>query len=226
MSTAACDVVRERIPELALGHLDGADRAEVLLHVHGCARCQAVLGDSSGVADLLPQLAPEAEPPAGFAQRVLREMHGGRPRDWHSIRRRVRLVGGVAAAAAILSIVVVRVIDAERTTRQAGMPTTASPALQTVPMVGSGGLPVGRVVVSDGSPASVVVTVDYALPDGSYGLELETAEGRSAHEIGQLAVTSGRGTWTGAVAIPASGSVLRMVDDTGGAVCHAQLEPS
>ncbi len=178
MSTAPCDAARERIPELALGHLDGAERAEVLLHVHGCARCQAIVDDSSGVADLLAQLAPEAEPPAGFEQRVLREMHGGRPRDWRSIRRRVLVVGGAAAAAAILSIVVVRVIDAGRSTEQASTPTTVAPALQTVPMVGAGGLPVGRVVVSDGTPASLVVTVDYALPDGDYGLELHTTDGR------------------------------------------------
>jgi hypothetical protein len=225
MSNAACEAARERIPELALGRLDGAERAEVLLHVHGCARCQAILDDSSGVADLLAQLAPEAEPPAGFEQRVLHEMGAGRSRDWRNIRRRILVVGGAAAAAAILSIVVVRVIDAGRATEEATTSTT-NPALRTAPMVGTGGLTVGRVVVSDGASASLVVTVDYALPDGAYGLELQNADARTTQKIGAIAVENGRGTWTGTAKIPGSGSTLRMVNETGTAVCHARLEPS
>jgi hypothetical protein len=219
MIAGSCDTARERIPELALGRLEGAERAEVLLHVHGCARCQAILDEFSGVADLLARSAPEAEPPPGFDRRVLAAMHGGRARDWRSVRRRVLVIAGAAAAAAILSVAVVRIIDAGRVSDQA-----SAPALLTIPMIGGGGLPVGRVVVSAGSPASVVVTVDYALPNGVYELRLQTTTGTVTRGVGTLTVADGRGTWTGTLPIPRTGTVLAMVDASGMPVCQARLE--
>ena len=223
MIAGSCSTARERIPELALGGLDGAERAEVLLHVHGCARCQGVLDDFSGVADLLTLGAPEAEPPPGFDRRVLAAMAGGRARDWRSMRRRALAIGGVAAAAAILSVAVVRIVDAGRATDRTGGQASA-PALQTAPMIGGGGLTVGRVVVSSNRPASVVVTVDYALPDGAYVLQLQTATGTVSQAVGAITVTNGAGTWKGTVAVPrAIPTVLAMVDATGMRVCEAQL---
>lgn len=218
MIAGSCETVRECIPELALGRVDGAERAEVLLHVHGCARCQAILDEHSGVADLLAQLAPEAEPPAGFDRRVLGAVRGSTGREWRSIRRRALVVGGVAAAAAILSLTIVRVVDANRVSEQA-----SAPALRTAPMVGDGGLPVGRVVVSVGNPASAVVTINYALPDGAYELQLTADDGTVTRGVGTLEVAAGRGAWKGSVAIPAKGGVLAMVDAAGTPVCHARL---
>ena len=61
-----CAEVRELAPELALGILGGAERAEVVLHVNGCARCQAYVAELTEAADALPLLVPEVEPPAGF----------------------------------------------------------------------------------------------------------------------------------------------------------------
>jgi hypothetical protein len=210
---------RERIPELALGRVDGAERAEVLLHVHGCPRCQAVLDEHNAVADLLVGLAPEAEPPSGFDRRVLDAMHGPRNRDWRTIRRRVLVVGGAAAAAAILSVAIVRIVDAGRAPER----PVSAPALQSVAMVGKTGLPVGRVVVSDGRPASLVVTVDYALPDGEYGLSVKSGSGPVGTDIGTISVVEGRGTWSGSVPKAPAGSVLQMVDATGTPVCEARL---
>jgi len=220
MIAGNCDTARERIPELALGRLDGAERAEVLLHVHGCAPCQAVLDDFNGVADLLARSAPEAEPPPGFDRRVLAVIRSGRSVDRWNLRRRALAIGAVAAAAAILSVAVVRIVDADRAGEQA-----SSPALRTAPMVGGGGLTVGRVVVSSGAPASVVVTVDYALPDGAYGLQLRATPGTVTHGFGTLTVTDGRGTWTGTVAIPRRGALV-VVDASGMPVCEARLEPT
>jgi len=218
----SCDTARERIPELALGRLDGAERAEVLLHVHGCARCQGILDEFSGVADLLARSAPEAEPPPGFDRRVLAAMGSRRSGDRRGLRRRALVIGAVAAAAAILSVAVVRIVDAGRAGDQA-----SAPALETAPMIGGGGLTVGRVVVSSNEPASVVVTVDYALPDGVYRLQLQTNTGTVTRGVGTIAVTGGRGTWTGTVAIPRTvPTALTMVDASGMPVCSARLEPA
>ncbi|MCJ7438059.1 MAG: zf-HC2 domain-containing protein [Acidimicrobiia bacterium] len=221
MIAGSCETARDRIPELALGRLDGAERAEVLFHVHGCARCQAVLDDFNGVADLLARSAPEAEPPPGFDRRVLAAMRSGRGVGRRSLRRRALAVGAVAAAAAILSVAVVRLVDAGRAVDQA-----SSPALRTAPMIGGGGLTVGRVVVSSGEPASVVVTVDYALPDGAYQVELQATTGATDGVVGTIAVADGQGSWTGTVPLPPIGpTILALLDAGGRPVCHARLEP-
>ena len=95
MSALSCAEVRELAPELALGILSGAERAEVLLHVNGCARCQAYVAELTEAADAIPQLAPEAEPPAGFEGRVLRRLGEGERR---TRRRWIAAAAGVAAA--------------------------------------------------------------------------------------------------------------------------------
>src|SRR2546423_14782415 len=85
MSVLTCAEVRELAPELALGILGGAERAEVGLHVNGCARCQAYVAELTEAADAIPQLGPEAEPPAGFEARVMRRLGEGErptPRRW------------------------------------------------------------------------------------------------------------------------------------------------
>ena len=108
VSAMSCAEVRELAAELALGILSGAERAEVLLHVNGCSRCQAYVAELTEAADAIPQLAPEAEPPPGFEARVLQRLGAGERR---SRRRWIAAVASVAAAAMIVSITVVRVIE-------------------------------------------------------------------------------------------------------------------
>jgi len=67
MNGLGCAASREAAPELALGILDGDERAEVLLHLATCPRCQRYVSELAGLADGLSRLAPELEPPAGFA---------------------------------------------------------------------------------------------------------------------------------------------------------------
>ena len=95
MTVIGCAAARERAPELALGTLTGAERAEVLLHVNGCARCQASVDEFAEIADVLPHLAPEAEPPLGFERRVLAT---ARQRD---MTRRLHFPFGLAAHSAL-----------------------------------------------------------------------------------------------------------------------------
>ena len=123
VSALSCSEVRELAPELALGILSGAERAEVLLHVNGCARCQAHVAELTEAADAIPQLVPEAEPPPGFEGRVLRRL-GERERR---VRRRwISAVAAVAAGAIIVSVTVVRVIDANDSTSTAALGPSAS----------------------------------------------------------------------------------------------------
>ena len=138
MNPIGCATVRDAAPELALGILDGAERAELLLHLAGCPRCQDHVNELAGIADGLTRLAPELEPPFGFSRRVDAAIRGGRRR-----LRRWGTVALTAAAAAIIAVVAVRVIDAGR-----AAPPVAAPALRTVAMVGANSANVSPCVAS------------------------------------------------------------------------------
>ena len=212
-----CAAVREHAPELALGILSGAERAEVLHHLNACTRCQAFVDEQTEVADLFLHLAPELEPPSGFARRVSRDAFRGRARR---ARRLVAALAITAAAATIVSIALVRVIDAG----DGESKSTAAPRLRTVSMVGANGQPVGRVTVSKGEPASVAVTVDYAVPDGSYALELRAAD-LDPDGFGTLTITDGRGEWSGPITLPRNTdrATLALVGAFGTTVCEAHF---
>ncbi|MBM3672539.1 MAG: zf-HC2 domain-containing protein [Actinobacteria bacterium] len=208
--TLECAEVRERAAELALGILDGKDRADVLTHLSSCPSCQAFVEEHNEVADLLLHLAPEADPPLGFQPRTLRafgsQQHRGR-------RRMFIAVAAAAAAAIIASVTAVRIIDADRTEQ-------AAPALRTVPMIGTDGVKVGRVTFSKSTPAALAVSVDYAVPDGDYDLAL--VSGNAEELIGTMTIADGQGEWNGAAAINDDDAVA-LVSASGARVCEAEL---
>jgi Putative zinc-finger len=213
MSGVGCAATREAAPELALGILDGAERAEVLLHVAGCPRCQRYLNELTGVADALSRLAPEAEPPVGFADRVQSRVRGSRRR---AARRWAVTVAVTAAAAAILSVVVVRVVESGSSSRPA-----AAPAVRSVAMIGGSGLRVGHVSVVSTHPSSLVVSVDYAVPDGTYRLQL--GQYAAARPIGSITIAGHRGQWVGVASVPREDGTVALVAPNGTVVCHAAV---
>src|SRR4029077_13528047 len=91
-----CSELCEVAPELALGTLPGDERAAAIGHLARCAECQLRVEELSDAADSLLLLCPEADPPRGFARRVVAGLQPvSRPR-W----RRVAAVvaSGVLAA--------------------------------------------------------------------------------------------------------------------------------
>jgi hypothetical protein len=222
VSALSCAEVRELAPELALGILSGAERAEVLLHVNGCARCQAYVAELTEAADAIPQLAPEAEPPVGFESRVLRRLDEGERR---TRRRWIAAAVAVAAAAIIMSVTVVRVIESnDTTTVEASRPTATQVGSTPVAVAMQGGVvqaAAGWAFVSDHH--GVAVTVNYGIPSGRYAVQVTPSRGAST-SIGTMQVVDGRGTWTGhsADALRA-GSRLALVDATGAEMCHGTV---
>ena len=220
MSVLTCTQVREFAPELALGILGGAERAEVVLHVNGCARCQAYVAELTEAADVIPQLVPEAEPPPGFEARVLNRLGADRRR---SRRRWAASVAAVAAAVAILSITVVRVIESgDSTSTTVATPARSASKPVAVPMeLAAAPLPAGWAYVSDGH--GVAVSVNYGMASGGYAVQVKSPAGR-AETIGTMNVDANRGSWTGRSARPITGgSTISLVDATGTAVCHATV---
>ena len=77
--TIECADVHELAPEMALGSLDGAVRADVLAHMAHCPTCRAEVRDLSDVVDGLSTLAPSVEPPPGLPERVLAAIRAETP---------------------------------------------------------------------------------------------------------------------------------------------------
>ena len=73
-----CEQFQALSAELALGVLDGAERAATLAHLQNCPACQEDLGAMADIADRLVEITPAAEPPAGFETRVLAAVGAGR----------------------------------------------------------------------------------------------------------------------------------------------------
>jgi anti-sigma factor RsiW len=214
MSRYSCAQLRDESAELALGVLSGAERAEAIMHVNGCARCQALVNELTETADALTLLAPEIEPSAGFEQRVL---GAGRARNRRNVRRWVASIAAAAAAAAIVSITAVRVIEAGSDTTRAAVGGAPAEAR----MVSTGDLDAGWAYVTD--KHGVAVAVDYGVPSGSYKVVVQPRTAGSV-DIGTMAITNGRGSWTGTspVALPA-GSTISLVDAGGAPACHGTV---
>jgi hypothetical protein len=212
-----CSEARERAPELALGVLGGAERAEVLLHVNGCGRCQAHVAELTEAADALPLVALEAEPSPGFEGRVMAAIDAPK----RTTRRRwVAVVAAAAAAAAIISITIVRVIDAgnSRTTT----PRTAAAPIAAQMVGGAAGKSAGWVAIVDGR--TVTVAVDYGVPAGKYRIKLQSAHGADSM-IGAMEIDeTGRGFWAGRTDEPIAGATtISLVDSQGNTACHGTV---
>jgi len=97
-----CAAFGELVPELALGLLDGRERAAALAHAARCDACQHELTALGEVADDLVTLTPAIEPPPGFETRVLAALRAGQPRrsPFGQPARRVRVLAAAAAVAA------------------------------------------------------------------------------------------------------------------------------
>jgi hypothetical protein len=220
-----CADARELAPELALGILSGAERAEVVLHVNGCARCQAYVTELTEAADVIPQLVPEEEPPVGFEGRVLRRLGEGERR---TRRRWIAAVAAVAAAAIIVSITAVRVIESNDGTGQSAArgATTTTVVQRPVAVVMEGGgangdSPAGWAYVMNRH--GVAVSVDYGIPAGTYAVRVDPNRG-DATVLGSVHVDSGRGSWTGRSDAPLGpGSTISLVDASGNEVCRGTV---
>ena len=219
MSAYSCAQLRDVAPELALGVLGGAERAEAIMHVNGCARCQALVNELTEVADALPLLAPEIEPPVGFEQRVL---SSGRARRRRTVRRLVSAVAVAAAAAAILSITVVRVVESGSDDTRPSASATSSPVKPTaVKMVSANDLPAGWAYVTN--KHSVAIAVDYGLQGGRYNIAVQPRAGATV-TIGTMSVANNHGSWTGTSPVELrAGSTISLVDANGTPSCHGTI---
>jgi hypothetical protein len=218
MRPIGCAEVRELAPEIALGIVSGTQRADALHHASECGPCRVLVGELAEAADALPLLAAEAEPPPGFEQRVISALKAPR---WRNRRRAVAAIAVAAAAATIVSNLGVRILDSRQETTSS---QAAASKVRSVDMMGANGLHVGNVFVTNGKPATVIVNVNYAVAQGTYGIEYRA--GSTTKRLGDIHIRDGKGSWGSVAPLPAAGNgTVVLVDDTGNVVCEGRLPP-
>jgi len=67
--------VRDLLPAFALGILDEEEKTEVTSHLARCASCREELASFRQVTGRMAAALPEAVPPAGLEQKILRAVH-------------------------------------------------------------------------------------------------------------------------------------------------------
>lgn len=219
--TSGCAPIAERLPELALGILSGTERADVLAHLDRCAVCRDESAAWAATVDVLPTLLPEAEPPAGFEERTLERLRTDRSRvPRRPMLHRVLAVAAIVAAAVIVSVAAIRIVDARD-------PGTTATAMTSARMIGNGGKDAGGAFVTTGHEHYVFLNVDYGVKTGMYRVETIDAANRVT-ALGQVAITAGHGAWAGELPHTATArapAMLRLVEPGGEILCVARFGP-
>jgi hypothetical protein len=233
-----CTDLDEVAPELALDLLDGAQRGAAMEHLETCATCQRLVDTLAADADRLLMLAPRAEPPAGFEERVLESVaqlaqpaqpaqsaHPVHARAWRRPRalaalawRRPRALAALALAACVALVAVVLSIG-----------PSSRPALAAAEMRTSGGDVIGQVFVNREPSAALFMTLPgwfndirrYGQPDETYSLRIE----RTDQPPRLVPLEIGRdSSWATTLDIdPDTITAVAVIDSQGHIWCEAQL---
>lgn len=175
MTTRPCPEMEGRLVDLALGHLAGDEHQQVMSHLERCAACSAELASLCSAGDDLLVVAPLAEPPPGFEERVFARL--GLMRRG-SLRRRLLQNGRSLSPA-----------------RAGGwrVATTAAAALVALAGVGLGGYSLGR--SQSPSVASSTPTSGALMASGHAVGRVMLYPGRTTW----LFMYLDRGTWAGSL---------------------------
>lgn len=220
-----CTDLAEVAPELALEILGGAERAAAIAHLEGCVSCQQLVDTLAADADRLLMLAPSAEPPAGFQDRVLTSLTqvaqpAAPPTRLPARRARARAravaVLGLAASVALVALVL-------------GLGPAARPSPAGAEMRTGAGEVVGHVFVHGEPEAALFMTLPgwadqierYAPPDQTYALRIERGDRTPRLVPLDLEHDS---SWGATLDVdPDSITAVAVVDSQGHVWCQAEL---
>lgn len=222
---------RELLGAYVLGHLDGAEEAELRNHLEGCDECRAEEAELRQVVALLPEepfdeLAPETTPPPGLEDRTVAAATEGSTARHRAPHRSGRLRRGLTLAGAAVAVVALGLAAV-----LAGLPgTDEEPGLGDVEPVSFSGAPedvsVDGSVIAHTWGTEVVLEMEGLEEGETYAVTIETESGESVPA----------GTFIGDADIPVecelNGAVLRedasaviATDDDGNVVFRSELEP-
>jgi hypothetical protein len=196
MSADPCsEPVRELLAEAALGVLAEPERGEVLAHAASCPSCGRALDELVHVSDRLVALAPEAEPPPGFEQRVL--VRVGAIDDG-----RRRLPRWIPAAAAVVLLVVGVGVGLLLAPPGDGIAGFEQAELRTAE-----GTVVGELLLAGDRDRAVVLRLDHYREGVAYRCQLVLADG-SVLDVGRWQPDEGSEARWWAATVETTGSVV------------------
>jgi Putative zinc-finger len=207
MNDHDCHDSAQLIPELALGCLDGRERAEALHHIRQCPRCRQELAAYQGLAGELLELVPAAPAPAGFEIRALAGMRTPPPGTGQAARG--RRCGPLRAAVAAVLIAV-----AGAGGYQLSRVVTPPPPLHTAVLTAEG-RQVGTAYLYSGSSRWIWVHVQLGPKIRAVTCKLEHLPGRRAVTIGTFRLAPGQNSWGSGIAVPWQPGTIALVVSSG-----------
>jgi Putative zinc-finger len=218
----SCDELKHLAPELALGTIDGAERAEALRHLATCSDCRRLVDQLTTVADELLMLAPVQEPPAGFESRVIDALGLQQPRRRLG-RRLLTWLGPPVAAAAVTAVALVAVYHDDRVTAERYRSTLEQANgryFEAEPLRDETGAEAGVAFAYQGSPSWMLVTVDTGHRDQVASAELVTRDRRTI-PLPRFELRPD-GSWGGAIPVALHDvAAIRLLGDRPGQVLEA-----
>ena len=221
-----CEELKHLAPEVALGTIEGEERAEALRHLATCAECRRLVDQLTTVADELLLLAPVEEPPVGFESRVIGAL-GLQPPRRRLGRRLLTWIGPPVAAAAVTAAVLVGVyrddhVIAER--YRTTLENANGEYFDAEPLRDGTGAEAGVAFAYQGEPSWVLVTVDPGHRDEVASAEIVTRDQRTIRLPGFKLASDG--SWGGAIPVDLEEvAAIRLLGDQPGQVLHAAPAP-
>jgi anti-sigma factor RsiW len=179
-----CAEVRELAAELALGVLFGQARDDALRHAERCEACRAELEAFSRIGDELMHMAPSAEPPSGFEDRVLAGIVEGRRTNHFG-----RWITIAAAAVVALLVGAGSVYVAGSHERHLAheydevLGTLHGTSLRSAVLKDARGTISGQAVAYEGRPSWIFVAVEHGTAGGEMTIRLVGASSRTLHGL-------------------------------------------
>jgi hypothetical protein len=212
-----CAQLADAAAELALEIVTGEERADALEHLDQCAPCQELVSSLTAATDrLLVRLTPEAEPPAGFEERVLVALTDKGPPPTPLRPRRRRPAAAVAACVCLVAIVLI-------------LGPAARPSLAAADMRTGAGDVVGQVYLRRDPPTALYMTLPgwvdrvrrYGQGGDTYAVRVDVADGM----VRTLPVTLDAGSsWAMTLDIdPDRVTAVALVDSRGYVWCQAEF---
>jgi hypothetical protein len=164
-------------------------------------------------------VAPEAEPPAGFARRTAENFVAPRPPRWGTIGR----VAAVAAAVLAIAGGTVVALDRQSTTSSPSFALQAPGVRMTHFAPAAGEELHGEVFASADRPSWLFMTVQDDGSSDAYRCQLEVADGQWL-DVGSFQLHDGSGSWGKAVTTDLHQlKAVRLIDQHGSVAATASL---
>jgi hypothetical protein len=230
-----CDDMADMAAELALGVLDGRERAQAIAHLDRCDACRENVRQLTLTGEGLLGLLPPSEPPAGFETRVVARLGtaGQRPKETRRKESgpkeaRLRRTRHMLATAAVALVAAACGLGGWGLRGTASPPSqahggTSQSILRTAALVTAAHRPAGQVFLYNGRPGWLYMNVETGSGNGTVICQLQSRDGHIT-TVGSFQLTGGSGYWGSPDPVnPATVTGARLTTSNGTVVATASF---